>query len=330
MIHSRLLRWARILPALAILFFLVKRLHNLLTALEMESITFKPFWLLVSLTLLLAYLGTLGIPWSFLYRVGSGKSEKTSEVKNLTNKEQYPLLSGWAFFQLSQLGRYLPGKVGQFVVMFSLSHKFGIQKKGAVLATCFQLAFQCGVGCLIGFLVLQNTEVAPILHDLLADFQISAKTALLIGSIAGVALGASILFFYRRHIREIFAYLKQQDFRAMFLTSGILRLISGYLLLWGLLGIAFFLFIKSFAPVSASQLLVVTGTYATAWTIGILSVITPGGLGVREGILSLLLTSVLPPATATLIALLSRLWTITAELALTGIAFGLYWWKLRD
>ena len=92
----------------------------------------------------------------------------------------------------------------------------------------------------------------------------------------------------------------------------------------------FFLFIKSLAPVSASQLLLVTGTYAVAWSIGILSVITPGGLGVREGILSLLLTSVLPPATATLIALLSRLWTITAELAMTGIASGLYWWKLRD
>ena len=330
MIHSRLLQWARILPALAILFFLVKRLHKLLTAVEMESITFKPFWLLASLTLLLVYLGTLGIPWFFLYRVGSGKSKKTSEVTNLTNKEQNPLLSGWAFFQLSQLGRYLPGKIGQFVVMFSLSKKFGIQKKGAVLATCFQLAFQCGVGCLIGFLVLRNTDIAPILHDLLAKLQISGKTALLIGSIAIPILGASIIFFYRRRIREIFADLMQQDFRAVFLTSGILRLISGYLLLWGLLGTAFFFFIKSLAPVPASQLLAVTGTYAVAWSIGILSVITPGGLGVREGILSLLLTSVLPPATATLIALLSRLWTISAELVMTGVASGLYWWKLRD
>ena len=326
MIHTRLLQWARILPALAILFFLVKRLHNFLTALEMESITFKPFWLLASLTLLITYLGTLGIPWFFLYRIAIGKSERT----HITNKTQYPLLSGWTFFQLSQLGRYLPGKVGQFVVMFSLSNKFRIQKKGAVLATCFQLAFQCAVGCFIGFLVLRNTDVAPILHDLLAKLQISGKTALFIGSIAILTLGASIIFFFRGRIRETFAHLIQQDFRAMVLTSGILRLISGYLLLWGLLGTAFFLFIRSLASVSVSQLLVVTGTYAVAWSIGILSVITPGGLGVREGILSLLLTSVLPPATATLIALLSRLWTISAELAMTGIASGLYWWKLRD
>lgn len=326
----RLLWCGRILLAIAILFLLLKRLHHFLTAVEMESVTFEPFWLLGSLMLLLVHLGALGLTWFFLYQVGSGTSKKTSEDTHLTDKVQNPYLSGWVFFQLSQLGRYLPGKVGQFVVMFSLSNTFGIKKKGAVLATCCQLAFQCSVGCLIGFLVLRNTGVAPILHDLLADLQISGKTAFLIGSLAILTLGGGIIFFYRRRIRETFTDLMRQEFRTFFFSAGILRLISVYFLLWGLFGTAFFFFIKSLAPVSASQLLVVTGTYATAWSIGVLSVITPSGLGVREGILSLLLTSVLPPATATLIALLSRLWTISAELAMTGVASGLYWWKLRD
>ena len=111
----------------------------------------------------------------------------------------------------------------------------------------------------------------------------------------------------------------------MFSMSKLLRSLGVYLLLWGLLGAAFFLFIKSFYPVTASQLFTVTGIYATAWSIGFLSVITPSGLGVREGILSVLLTSILPPATAMLVALLSRLWTLSAELAVTGVAFGLYW-----
>lgn len=110
----------------------------------------------------------------------------------------------------------------------------------------------------------------------------------------------------------------------MFSVSGILWLAGAYLLLWAFLGIAFFLFIKSLTLVSTSQLPVVTGTYAVAWSIGFLSIITPSGLGVREGILSLLLTSVLPPATAMLVALLSRLWTLGAELLLGGIAFGIY------
>ena len=317
MIRSRLPRYGRLLIALAILFFLIKRLYGLLTALETEAIVFQPFWLIVSLILLSVYFALLGVPWLFVYWAGNEKSETS-------------FLLGWTFFRLSQLGRYLPGKVGQFVWMLSLSRKFGIEKKRAVLATCFQLAFQCGLGCLIGFLVLRNTEAAPLLQDIPTDFQMSGKTGLLIGSIGGITLGAGTIFFYRRRIGEVFFRLKKYDFRTTLLISGALRLISDYLILWGLLGITFFLFIKSLYPVEVSQLIVVIGIYAVAWSIGFLSLVTPSGLGVREGILSLLLTTVLPPATATLVALLSRLWTLSAELLVTGTAFGLYWSKLRD
>ncbi len=97
-----------------------------------------------------------------------------------------------------------------------------------------------------------------------------------------------------------------------------------YLLLWGCCGLAFFLFIKSLSPVEWSQLPVIIGIYATAWTIGFLSFITPSGLGVREGMLSLLLTVYLPPATATLVALLSRLWSTLAELVLASAALALH------
>ena len=308
MIRSRLLRWGRILIALAIIFFLVKRLYNLLAALEGEAIAFKPFWLLASLTLLLVYFSVLGIPWFFSYRAGSEKAVS--------------FVSGWTFFQLSQLGRYLPGKVGQFVWMLSLSRKFGIEKTGAVLATCFQLAFQCSLGCILGSLVLWRTEVTPILDNLLTSVEMSPKTGLI--CIGIVTLGGGVVFLYRHHIQETLPRLIKQG-AAMFSMSKLLRSLGVYLLLWGLLGAAFFLFIKSFYPVTASQLFTVTGIYATAWSIGFLSVITPSGLGVREGILSVLLTSILPPATAMLVALLSRLWTLSAELAVTGVAFGLYW-----
>ena len=106
-----------------------------------------------------------------------------------------------------------------------------------------------------------------------------------------VALFGGVVFLYRQRIRETLPTLIAQS-RAMFSVAGILWLLAVYLLLWALLGVAFFLFIKSLTPVLISQLLVVTGIYAAAWSIGFLSVITPSGLGVREGVLSLLLTLV--------------------------------------
>ena len=314
--YTSLLRCGRLLIAVALIFFLVKRLYKLLTEIEVEVIVFQsPLWLIVSLMLLLAYFSVLGIPWFFSCRAANGKS--------------ISFLSVWTFFQLSQLGRYLPGKIGQFVWMLSLSRRFGIKKTPAMLATCIQLVFQCCLGCLLGLPILRYTETSHLQNWLVSNLQMPYKTGMLIASLGIVILSGGVVFFYRHRIQETLPRLIKQG-RAMFSVSGVLWLAGAYLLLWAFLGIAFFLFIKSLYAVSTSQLLVVTGTYAVAWSIGFLSVITPSGLGVREGVLSLLLTSVLPPATATLIALLSRLWTLSAELIVTGMAFGLYWWKLRD
>ena len=55
-----------------------------------------------------------------------------------------------------------------------------------------------------------------------------------------------------------------------------------------------------------------------------MSLITPSGLGVREGILSMFLTTCLPLATATLVALLSRLWLLNLDVILAGIAWICY------
>ena len=309
--YASLLRWGRLLIAGVLIFFLVKRLYKLLAEIEVEVIAFQsPFWLIVSLILLLVYFSGLGIPWFFSYRAGRGKS--------------ISFLSGWTFFQLSQLGRYLPGRIGQFVWMLSLSRGFGIEKTHAILATCIQLAFQCCLGCILGLPILRHAETSRLQNWVASNLQMPYKTGVLITSLGIVILSGGVVFLYRHRIQETLPRLIKRC-RAMFSVSGVLWLVGAYLLLWAFLGIAFFFFIKSLYPVSTSQLLVVTGTYTVAWSIGFLSIITPSGLGVREGILSVLLTSVLPPATAMLVALLSRLWTLSAEFAVTGMAFGLYW-----
>lgn len=310
--YTSLLRWGRLLIAGVLIFFLLKRLYKLLAEIEVETMAFQsPFWLIVSLMLLIVYFSGLGIPWFFSYRAGRGKS--------------ISFLSGWTFFQLSQLGRYLPGRIGQFVWMLSFSRGFGIEKTHAILATCIQLAFQCCLGCILGLPILRHSGTPRLQNWVASSFQIPYKTGVLIAGLGIVILGGVVLL-YRYRIQQTLPRLIKQC-RAMFSVSGVLWLAGAYLLLWAFLGIAFFLFIKSLTPVSTSQLPVVTGTYAVAWSIGFLSIITPSGLGVREGILSVLLTNVLPPTTAMLIALLSRLWTLSAELAVTGMAFGLYWRK---
>jgi len=64
-----------------------------------------------------------------------------------------------------------------------------------------------------------------------------------------------------------------------------------------------------------------TACFAFAWIVGFLSFLTPGGLGIREGLLSLLLSRYMPTPQATLVALLCRVWMLSAEIVLAGVAF---------
>ena len=114
-------------------------------------------------------------------------------------------------------------------------------------------------------------------------------------------------------------HLFQKPFRYQWL-----HIIIGHILLRGCRGLAFFFFVRGLASVSWKHAGILTACYAFAWIVGFLSFLTPGGLGIREGLLGLLLANYMPIPQATLIALLSRVWMLSAEIVLAYIALFLY------
>ena len=306
---AQLIWSTRLLIALVILFFLSKRLYTLLAQLQVDTVEFQPFWGIASFAILLIHRTLLVFPWWILYRAAA-------QVK-------VPFRNTWALFQIAQLGRYLPGKVGQFVWMASLARRFGIQKTLAIIVSCLQIAFQCILGCIIAIPVLQTTKL-PVFENRMDALRITTPLWIFIASL-GFLLILGTGLYYKKRIKElILRFAEHRD--TLFSVSKVLYLIAAYLLIWGLLGGAFFLFIKGFlTTLSISQLPSVISICAMAWCIGFLSFLTPSGLGIREGVLSLMLTTLgLTPTTAALVALLSRLWTLGAEIFLGGLAFGTY------
>lgn len=64
-------------------------------------------------------------------------------------------------------------------------------------------------------------------------------------------------------------------------------------------------------------------------TAGLVVIFVPYGLGVKEGLLTLLLQPFLPAESAVLISLASRLWTIACELLAAGIVAVLFYGSKR-
>jgi glycosyltransferase 2 family protein len=68
-------------------------------------------------------------------------------------------------------------------------------------------------------------------------------------------------------------------------------------------------------PLAAADVPLVVAAYAAAYAAGFLALLTPAGLGVREGVLVVALAPVLPAGPALVVALVSRLWMMLVELA---------------
>jgi len=65
----------------------------------------------------------------------------------------------------------------------------------------------------------------------------------------------------------------------------------------------------------------ITGATVGAGIIGLFAFFVPAGLGVREGVMVFMLSFLMPPAMAGIIALSSRIWLTFAEVFLFGIIY---------
>lgn len=88
--------------------------------------------------------------------------------------------------------------------------------------------------------------------------------------------------------------------------------------MWIVYGVAFWLFGRALFGAEGPGLTTSVATYTAAYVAGIVAVIAPGGLGVREAALTAALTPVIGGDRAVVMALASRLWLLLVELVTAG------------
>lgn len=294
-----------ILIALGILYFLGRKLALNWQDVSNYSWKFHLPWLFVSLTILcLCSLLTVFPCLAFWRQRGI----------------QISYYQGFQIFYLSNLGRYLPGKIGLFLGFIYCCQRVGISKTEAFLGFAFRVGFTTLSGILISLCLYLLSPVGR--YVVFIERTVHAVSILLIVCLCGIA----ICICFRKKIAR-FVSKKSGQVSRLPKISGLqfLHFFLVYLILWCGVGIAFFLFVKSLSPLEWHLIPEMIGIYVMAWTVGFLSFITPAGLGIREGALSFLLLTFLPEATAIFVALLSRFWYLTVELALVGIIILLRW-----
>lgn len=103
--------------------------------------------------------------------------------------------------------------------------------------------------------------------------------------------------------------------------QNILVLLVIYVIAWVLQGMTVFILVKSLFPgIGAEGVMPAVGAYGGAYALGFVSIVTPGGLGIREGILSFLLKFYIPLPVAVIVAVLSRLCFTLFDVLMTVIS----------
>ena len=285
-----------------LLYFLIKPFGETHTALKDATFEIHWGWLVCSFGAILFYWSAYLYPFATLLR---GLSEKHVSFQD-----------AFTLFHLSNITRYLPGRIWGVVRLLSLSPRFGLSKTAVGSSLTLHVGIETAIGGLIALSLLFSTPLQDTVTEVLE--KVSGETLLLTFAVMGLLAG--LLFLIPRLATHARTFLK--SLTPLVKNAGLwVNVLTSHGLLWICQGAAFCLFVRSFTPVQWTDAGILTACFAFAWIVGFLSFLTPGGLGVREGLLALLLANYMPVSHATRVALLCRVWMLSAEIVLAGIAF---------
>lgn len=251
-------------------------------------------YLVLSVALLFVTFGIAAVLWS----------------RNLVEfgERRVGVAEGAAILLIANLGRYVPGKILALAGVAVLARRrgmSGVRATGAAVTA--QMVNLLGAAAVGGWVVLWSARVSDVW--------------LVAGGAAIVAGLASFLYFGGAGALLRWALRRSGHTGDLPDPSGrsLLRLLPGYVLNWLIHGAAFVCLSRGLGLDIGFGVGITA--FPAAYFVGYVVMIAPGGIGIREGALTWLLTPILPSGEASFVlSVLQRVWITAAELI--GAAVG--------
>ncbi len=224
-----------------------------------------------------------------------------------------PLPAGASVFFVGQLGKYLPGSVWSVVAQADMGSRLGVPRRRMGVAGLLSILLSVLTGAIVGIpalplLVARSGEVGSLWWF-------------------APALVLLLLLWPRLLNWGIARLLKllRRDPLEHSLTAPAIALTSvWYALAWLSAGLSILTLAHALTPGTPVRDLVVTSVcgFALASAIGMFSVFVPAGVGVRDGVLALLLGALMPFPAAIAVVVVSRFFTVVADVVVAAFGWG--------
>ena len=272
-----------LLQGILIIFSLTYLISNGKTLLEIIStvhVNTTYLFASVVLTIFGTFLGTISW-WILLNTFGNSLSWRISARIHL----------------VSNLAKYIPGFIWQYGGKFILARKYNVPKKKIVTSIVMEMLLLLFVGLGVAISLSPHYSSPQIIGHNIDSELITLVSA---GSVIFLLLIPFLLFkiLLKNRNREMSAQLKYRR---------IVYVIVIYVVGWFTLGLVVWLIGRSISPIEVSSYPFFTLATTISFLMGILILFVPGGIGIREGMMVLILKSSFPPSISVLIAVISRL-----------------------
>lgn len=209
---------------------------------------------------------------------------------------------------ITQLGKYLPGGLWHFAGKFGVYKARGASTKGAARPMIIENLWLITSAILTGIITL-----------LISTSPLPCQLIPLLCSITNqVILSVSLLLVWM-----IAAFIVEQKvLKARFSPALHLRLSIEQIIIWLLFGTSFWLVFPR--NTNINFFLQAVSAFSLSWAAGYAAFFAPGGIGIREASMTLLLAAFFPPETTAIYAAIHRLLWVVVEILLALLCMGLF------
>jgi len=209
---------------------------------------------------------------------------------------------------ISQLAKYLPGGIWVYPSRVILFTQSGVDAGTSSLGLIFESITLVLSSIIAGsFLLLQRSKPIPWLSGI--------QMIILISS---CSIGVAFILFpqlFERLFPKLFHKLPYLiEFNKLGVKKRLVALVSSviiFVILWSLSGVSFYFLIKGLDPTVEIDVLTSIGVFSISWLGGFISIFNPGGIGIRETIIVLLLGIYAAEPLPLLVSIISRiLWSL--------------------
>lgn len=210
----------------------------------------------------------------------------------------------------AELGKYVPGRVALYGMLFNGLKRHGISVKLLTSYSIIEAAVSMISAVIVSFIALSfSGTIVPVEIKYWSFVLLFVLLIFSYPKILSFIINIPLKLLKKEIIQIKISYYKI----IAYLTLGSLT--------WSIYGVSFYFLMSSFADVGISKIWIITGSFALSSFFGFLAFFVPAGLGVREGILIFFLKDVFGNFISGITSLLSRLLLISGDLILATVVF---------